>query len=746
MRQIRSGGGWRAIVYTLNKARQNGPIRFWRAMRSKNACKTCAFGMGGQAGGMRNEAGRFPEVCKKSLQAMASDMQGRIEPRFFETYSLDQLAAFSPRELEHVGRLAFPLMAGPGDTHYRPVSWEEALGVCAAALQATTPEEAFVYSSGRSSNEAGFLLQLLARAFGTNHVSNCSYYCHQASGAGLKAALGTGTSTVALEDLEHCDLLFLIGGNPASNHPRLMSELMRLRRRGGHVVVVNPMREVGLERFNVPSSARSLLFGSEIASHYVQPTIGGDIALLAGLAKRLFETDCIDRPFVEAHTEGLAAFEALVRGTTWEQIESQSGVGRVEIEAVADLYARSERAIFSWSMGITHHEHGVENVRWIVNLTMLLGMVGKPGAGLMPIRGHSNVQGLGSIGVTPQLRATAAQRLGELGLKAPAFEGYDTLATIEAAARGQMRFGLCLGGNLYGANPDATFAAGALGQLETLVHLSTTLNTGHARARAKTTVLLPVRARDEEEQSTTQESMFNYVRLSDGGPPRHEGTRSEVAVLAELGRRVLGRGVVSGLDWEALADHDAIRRLIAKLVPYFEPIADIGSTKREFHIPGRVLHEPRFPTGSGRAQFAASPLPQLQALGDHQLRLMTVRSEGQFNTVVYEEVDLYRGQDRRDVILLHPADLERLGLVPDQPVEVRSACGTMRALARPFPIAKGCAAMYFPEANVLIPRAADPLSRTPAFKSVVVEVRASAAYERSESAEFETSERRLKPC
>ncbi|MCB8933779.1 MAG: FdhF/YdeP family oxidoreductase [Chthonomonadaceae bacterium] len=721
MRQPRHGGGWRAIAYTLSKARENGPIRFWRAMRTKNACKTCAFGMGGQAGGMRNEAGRFPEVCKKSLQAMASDMQGRIEPRFFETYRLDQLATFSPRELELAGRLAFPIVAGPGDTHFRPVSWDDALDVCADALRASPPERTFVYSSGRSSNEAGFLLQLLARALGTNHVSNCSYYCHQASGAGLKASIGTGTSTVALEDLERCDLLFLIGGNPASNHPRLMSELMRLRRRGGHVVVVNPLREVGLERFNVPSSATSLLFGSEIASLYVQPTIGGDIALLLGIAKRLLESGAVDRAFVDNHTEGWEAFRQRVEDTSWEAVERDSGVSRTEIDAVADLYGASKSTVFSWSMGITHHLHGVENVRWIANLALMRGMVGKPGAGLMPIRGHSNVQGLGSIGVTPQIRAQAAERLGELGLTVPSFEGYDTLATMEAASRREMQVGVCLGGNLFGANPDASFASEALGRVDTLVHLSTTLNTGHVRGRGQTTVILPVRARDEEEQSTTQESMFNYVRLSDGGPARLEGPRGEVQVLAEMGRRAFA-GAAAVLDWAELADHNAIRRLIARLVPEFEPVADIGTTKREFHIPGRVLHEPTFRTGSGRARFTDSPVPEATPLGERQLRLMTVRTEGQFNTVVYEETDLYRGQDRRDVILIHPEDLARLGLKPDQTVEVRSEAGTLRAVARPFPIARGCAAMYFPEANVLVPRRADPVSRTPAYKSVVVEV------------------------
>jgi molybdopterin-dependent oxidoreductase alpha subunit len=758
MKPLTSGGGFRAIKYTLSTARRVGFRRLWRAMRSKNACKTCALGMGGQLGGMTNEAGHFPEFCKKSLQAMASDMQGRIEDRFFAEYSLDQLRNFSPREMEMMGRLTKPLYAGPDDTHYRPIQWDEALGKIAAKLRATSPEQAFFYSSGRSSNEAGFLLQLFARCYGTNHVNNCSYYCHQASGVALSESLGTATATVALEDLDHADLFFLIGGNPASNHPRLMSTLMRLRRRGGQVIIINPAKELGLVNFRVPSDVRSLLFGSSIASLYVQPQIGGDIALLSGVAKALLTPSpgtpgegwgegLLDRAFISSSTENYALFLSHIQSLSWPDIEQSAGVDRSTIQQIADLYVKSKNTIFGWTMGITHHQHGVENVQAIVNLALLRGMVGKPHAGLLPIRGHSNVQGLGSMGVTPGIKKAVLERLETLGVKAPAFPGYDTMACIEAMSRGEMKFGLCLGGNLYGANPDASFSATALSKLDMLVYMSTTLNTGHAAGRGRETLILPVLPRDEEIQSTTQESMFNYVRLSDGGAPRHPGPLSEVSILADIACQTLPPG--GPIDWKQTHGHDDIRKLIAKLIPGYEPIEDIGSSRQEFHIPGRVIHAPRFNTPSGKAAFKALPLPALAPLGERQLRLMTVRSEGQFNTVVYEEEDIYRGQERRDVILMNAADIAKMRFTINQPITVRAEAGAMQnILVRSFDVKEGCAMMYCPEANVLVSRAVDPRSKTPAFKSVVVtlEPAASAAPAHFTPVTIKTPRAPMKAC
>jgi molybdopterin-dependent oxidoreductase alpha subunit len=724
MKKVNSGGGWPAIFYTLSKARQVGGLwKLWKAMRSKNACKTCALGMGGQKGGMVNEVGGFPEVCKKSLQAMAADMQGGIKPEFWSTYSLAQLRKFSPRELESCGRLIQPLLLRAGEDYYQPITWDEAFSKIIGKLRATSADETFWYFSGRSSNEAGFLLQLFARLYGTNNVNNCSYYCHQASGVGLQTSIGSGTATLVLEDVEHADLVFIIGGNPASNHPRLMTTLMHIRNRGGKVVVINTIRETGLVNFRVPSSPKSLLFGTKIATTYIQPHIGGDLALLTGIAKRIDEMGAQDDKFLAEHCNDSQAWLASLRAASWDDIIAKSGVSRAEIDDLAEQYAAAKNVVFSWTMGITHHAHGVQNVQAIVNLALMRGMVGRPQAGLMPIRGHSNVQGIGSMGVTPKLKDEIFQQLeANFGVKLPTTKGLDTLACMEESYAGRLKVGFCLGGNLYGSNPDAAYAEASLAQLETLVYLNTTLNTGHAYGLAKETIILPVLARDEEPQPTTQESMFNYVRLSDGGPRRHEGPLSEVEVIATIAHGVLENG--TPIDWQSMQNTGRIREAIAQVVPGFGKIAEIDKNKQEFQIEGRTFHQARFPTPSGRANLHAHELPELQGSGAGELRLMTLRSEGQFNTVVYEDYDLYRGIDRRDVILLHPDDIARLKLSDGQRVTVRSETGEMRGImVTAFDkIRAGNAAMYYPEANILVPRTADSQSKTPAFKCIPITI------------------------
>ena len=613
-----------------------------------------------------------------------------------------------------------------GQDYYRPISWNEALERFIGKLKQVSADETFWYFSGRSSNEAGFLLQMFARLYGTNNVNNCSYYCHQASGVGLASAVGSGTATIGLADLDGADLVFVIGGNPASNHPRLMRTLMQVRRRGGEVIVINPVIETGMVNFRVPSDVRSLLFGSPIASLYVQPHIGGDLALLTGIAKRIDEMQAGDVEFLQNHCEGWEAFSLHLRSLDWEDICRKSGVARDEIDKIASRYAKAKRVVFSWTMGITHHLHGVNNVQAIANLAMMRGMLGRPHCGLLPIRGHSNVQGIGSVGVTPKLKDAIFDRLQNyFHVELPTQPGLDTMGCMDSADAGRMKLGVCLGGNLYGSNPDSAYAAQSLGKLELLVYLNTTLNTGHAHGLAAETIILPVLARDEEPQPTTQESMFNYVRLSDGGPARHEGPRSEVEVIAEIAGQVLGDS--SPVPWAEMQSTGRIREAIAQIVPGFEEIAVIGATKAEFQIGGRVFHEPKFPTPSGRAKMHISELPELPG-GDGQLRLMTVRSEGQFNTVVYEEYDLYRNQDRRDIILIHPDDVQRLGLKADQRVTVRSEVGSLAGiLVRPFEeIKAGNVLMYYPEANVLVPRSLDPLSKTPAFKGILVALEPSA--------------------
>ncbi len=722
--KVKSGGGLRAIHYTFKKGREaGGLLKLFRAMRSRNACKTCALGMGGQKGGMVNEKGTFPEVCKKSLQAMVADMQPAITPDFWLQHPIEELKTFSPRKLENLGRLSRPVRYRRGEKYFQPVTWKEAIDNITQKMNSIEANRSFFYFSGRSSNEAGFLLQLMARLYGTNNVNNCSYYCHQASGVGLQSSIGTGTATIVLDDLEKSDCVFLIGGNPASNHPRLMTSLMHVRRRGGKVIVINPVRETGLENFRIPSDPWSLLFGTRIATHYLQPHIGGDLALLWGLAKSLKSQDRIDRGYLSQYCQGDSTWYDALDSLRWDEIESKSGIGKEQIDLIAKIYGQSERSVFAWTMGITHHSHGVQNVQAIANLALSRGMVGKVGSGLMPIRGHSNVQGIGSVGVTPTLKKAIFDALEKnYSLKLPNTPGLDTLACMESAAQSQMSLGIFLGGNLYGSNPDSHFADESLSKLDMSVMLNTTLNTGHVHGLAKETYILPVLAREEEPAATTQESMFNFVRLSDGGPKRLMGPRSELEIIAEIGSRLSETS--SKIDWKSMREPERVRHWIGSVVPGYEQIKNIGQSRSEFQIEGRTVHSPVFATENGRAQLHIHTLPPLLANNEHEFRLMTVRSEGQFNTVVYEEEDLYRNQDGRDVILIHPDDLSLLSLKHNQRVVVNSKTGTMENIrVRSYEkIRQGNALMYYPEANVLVSRDSDPASRTPAFKGVVVTI------------------------
>ena len=704
--------------YVLARGRDVGTLALYRRLRSRNACKTCALGMGGQEGGMVNEVGHFPEVCKKSVQAQAADMGRVITDHDLATLSLSDLAHHSSAQMEAMGRLTFPIAAGPRDTHFHRLTWEEALGIASDAVARTTPARTFWYSSGRSSNEAGFLLQLIARAFGTNNVNNCSYYCHQASGVALTSIYGSGTASVSLDDLEHTDLVVLAGANPASNHPRLITQLIKLRRRGGKVIVINPLSELGLRRFRLPSDARSFFAGSDVSDLYLQPHIGGDIPLSIALLKGVMDRNAIDETFIGEATENWESVRAHVESTSWDTLVASSGVPREQIDAAVDMIAAAPSAIFMWAMGLTHHAYGTDNVRALANIALARGFLGRPGSGLMPIRGHSNVQGIGSVGVSPAMKSAFADAMADIyGIDTALPPGLDTFASMTAAHDGEIDVAVMLGGNLWASNPDSPWATEALARIGTVVSLTTKLNQGHVRGRGETTVILPVLARDEEQQATTQESMFNYVRLSDGGDPAVSGEmRSEVAVLADLAHRILP---ADRFEWHDITSHDALRRSIARTVPGYAEAADMTTTKREFQIAGRVFHEPRFTTPSGKAMFHRTEIPP-RDLELGQYLLMTVRSEGQFNSVVYDEEDLYRGNLRRDVVMLCAEDAAHLGVVEGDPLEVRSSTGVMRVHAAIVDIRAGNIAMYYPEANVLVDRAQDPESRTPAFKSVPV--------------------------
>ncbi|MCO4794735.1 MAG: FdhF/YdeP family oxidoreductase [Bacteriovoracaceae bacterium] len=718
MKKVNSVGGFHSIIYALKMFFSLGFFKLLKGMLRKNTCKTCALGMGGQKGGMTNELGHFPELCKKTLQAMKSDMKGPIKEEFFKKISINKLGKLSSRELDSLGRIPFPLYAKDTDTHFSKITYEEAFEKVSIKMKETDPKRSFFYFSGRSSNEAGFLLQILARVFGTNHVNNCSYYCHQASGVGLSQTIGSGTATLSLEDVENTDLFFLIGGNPSSNHPRLLTTLMNIKSKGAKVVVVNPVKEPGLVKFKVPSNIKSLLFGTEIADEYIQPHIGGDMALINGMMKYLIENQLINREFIENYTEEFQKLEKYLQDLEWSEIEKDSGIKKDEVCRIAELYSKSENTVFSWTMGMTHHKNGVGNIKSIVNLALCRGMIGKKNAGLLPLRGHSNVQGMGTMGVTPKLKEVVFKNLTKLGFKLPQMEGYDTMACMEASHRGEVDFAWCLGGNLYGSNPDLLYASRAMAKIPTLLYMNTNLNQGHIFARGKETIILPVLARDEEQQKTTQESMFNFVRLSDGGPKRIKALKSETEIIARIGEQIFTEGPI---DWKEMNSHQNIRSLISKTIPGMEKLETIEKTKEEFTIPNRLINTPKFYTDNEKAKFSVC-IP-FERKDKETLTMMSVRSEGQYNTVVYEEEDSFRGIERRDVILMNSADMKRLNLSQDQKVTVKSQTSRMaNILVKEFDVKEGNSVMYFPECNVLISRDLDPHSKTPAYKSTEVTI------------------------
>ncbi|MEY4352586.1 MAG: hypothetical protein RLZZ609_827 [Cyanobacteriota bacterium] len=734
-----AGGGWPLIDgWARATLSPTGP-RLWQTLTHKSACLSCAWGTGGQNGGFRDELGEPLQRCLKSVEAIGAELQAAVPAEVFAGRTLTELQTLTSAECDRLGRLDRPLIRREGREHYEPICWEEVHALTAAAFRSPPPERVASYSSGRSSNEAAYLLQLLLRALGSNNLADCSDLCHAPSTVGLSRVFGSGTSMVNLESLQQADGVVLVGSNAPANHPRLMNELIRLRERGGTVIVINPVLEAGLLKFGSPAfPIRSMLGGgSEIASLFLQPIPGSDVAVFMGLQKALLDRDAIAWEFVKAHADGWQALIAQIESTSWESITACCGLSREELEHTASRLAACKAVVFAWAMGITHHANGTSNVQAIANTAVLTGNVGRPGAGTMPIRGHSNVQGFGSMGVTVRLREPMQRALEELlGKPLSRVQGYDTRALIEAAEAGTVDTLLCLGGNLYGANPDSGQASRALGKIDTLIYLATKPNTGHFHGLAsRQTLLLPVFNRFETPHRTTVESGNNWVRLNEPGSTHLRSGQliSEVEFLAELAHRLHGD---SPIDWRRLQDPVYVRELIARTVPGYEGIADIDNSHKEFEVGGRVFHEPRFATPNGRAQLAVTPLPELRLpdathFGGLEpgerglvLSLITARSYGQHNTVVYKTDDSYRGMPHRQTILMNPADIANGGLAAHQRVKVQGEAGALEGIeVIPGSIRRGAALMFYPEANVLMRPVIDAESGTPAFKRVPVLVR-----------------------
>jgi len=709
------GGGWNAVKYSIQMSmKSGGPHKLMAALRRNNVCKACALGMKG----MKNELGDGFQVCKKAMQAIVQDLRPVIDPEFFNTTSIEEMRKMGSKTLESLGRLGHPLIREEGDTHFQLIEWSDVYSILQDRFRELDPARTFYYASGRSSNEAAFLLQLMARQHGSNHVNNCSYYCHQASGVGLGKTFGSGTATVMLEDVAKSDLLVLIGANPSSNHPRFMTQLMALRKRKGKVIVMNPLKEIGLQRFAIPSEVKSLFFTSEIASHYYQPHCGGDMAFIKAVIVKLWKEGTIDKERMKTYTTNYEEWKDDIESSDYKKILEFSGLGEEELDEFCEILQNSERIIFSWAMGVTHQKHGVETVQMIAALSLMLGMVGKQGAGLLPLRGHSNVQGVGTVGVVPKLKPAMVEAIVKnIGISVPDHKGYDTYSGMIAAMDGDIDAAFYLGGNLLSSNPDTEWAKQALSKIPFTVQLSTTLNMGHLDGQGKTSLILPVRTRDEEFQFTTQESMFNFVRYSEGGAnPPIEGLPSEIEIISKMAEGIYGTDVI---NWKKMGDTGEIRELIARTVPGLGKINKV--TEEEFTIPNRIYHDYKYSTPSKKAQLEVLDPPDARP-AEGRFNLTTFRSEGQFNSIIYEEEDLYRGTTHRDVAFINPDDIEEMGLETGQWVKIRSSAGSVDVEVVPYNIKRGNIGMYYPEGNVIVPRIQDPKSLTPVFKRIDVKV------------------------
>jgi molybdopterin-dependent oxidoreductase alpha subunit len=729
------GGGLPVIEFWAEQTLSPKGPKLWKTLLHKSACLSCSWGTGGQKGGFTNEAGEKLQRCMKSVEAITAELQPPVSTHFFDTNPIARLRQLSSLEADRLGRLSFPAILRAGSSHYERIGWDEVYKIATAAFQ-KDPERVASYSSGRGCNEAAFILQLMMRTLGSNNLADCSDLCHAPSTTALDAMFGTKTSIVSLESLKEADCVVLAGANSPSNHPRLMNELIKLRDKGGKVIVINPMMEIGLVKFGSPAfPVKSLIPGSKIADLYLQPIPGSDVALFIGIQKALLEQGRVDRDFLGAHTEGWEAILEQAQNTTWEAITTTCGVSQAEISTAATIIGAAKGVVFGWAMGLTQHTNGVDNVYSIANTALVSGHIGRMGAGVMPVRGHSNVQGFGSMGVTVKLKEEIKQALERLlGRPLMLPKGYHTRDLIEAAEAGKVDTLICVGGNLYGANPDSAQAARALGNIDTIIYLATKPNLGHFHGLAKTnTIIIPVLNRFEHPYKTTVESGNNFVRLNDEGETHLNSADlvAEVEFLTKLAHNVLGEEPIA---WQKLADPRYVRQLIATTIPGYEKIGTIDDTLEEFTISGRIVTAPHFKTPSGKAKMFATPLPTLtlptpEDFGIDRperglvLALMTGRSYSQHNTVVYKIGDKYRGMPHRNCILMNRIDAEKIGVAAHDRVTVQGDAGKLDEVEVIYgSVREGAALMFYPEVNVIFKARTETRSGTPAYKRVPVVV------------------------
>jgi molybdopterin-dependent oxidoreductase alpha subunit len=687
------------------------------------------------------------DICENGVKHVTWELaREQVDREFFAAHTVSELAEWSDHDLEAVGRLSEPMSYDAASDTYEPISWHDAFALVGNTLRGLdSPHEACFYTSGRLSNEATFLYQLWVREFGTNNLPDCSNMCHEASGRALTAAIGSGKGTVDLHDWEQADAIWLMAENAATNAPRMLTWLAEADRRGAQLVHINPLIEAASRRTIVPHEFVDMatFHATETGTMNVQVRIGGDLALLRGVAKAVFEAaerdrEVLDREFLEHHTHGFDDYRALVESTAWADLVRDAGIDESAIRELAASYLASERVIIAWCLGLTQHEHGVDTVREIVNLLLLRGNIGREGAGPCPVRGHSNVQGNRTCGINHRPEGAFLDRLAEVcEIEPPREHGLGTVATIEAMRRGEVKAFLALGGNFALATPDLPYTYEALRKCELTVQVSTKLNRSHI-VHGRRALILPCLGRTEKdhqasgEQGVTVEDSMSMVHISHGmKEPGSPHLRSENAILAGIAQATLPD---SKTPWQDYADdYDRIRDTMAKVLPGFE---DFNARARHPH--GFRIAQPArdrvFQTPSGRAEFSLAALPDDVDPGDGRLTLTTVRSHDQFNTSIYSNDDRYRGlKGIRTVVFMNEDDMRDRGLDEFDLVDVTSFSkdGTQRTVygyrAVRYEIAPGCAAGYMPELNVLCGIAdLSTQSEQPVTKHLVVEVTPSA--------------------
>ncbi|OAE61755.1 CbbBc protein [Achromobacter insolitus] len=739
-------GGWGALKATAQAVRQQmevmeAPVVLLRTNQPAGFdCPGCAW--------PDKEHRSTFQFCENGAKAVTWEATSkRVTPEFFAERTVSSLLELSDYELEDFGRLTHPMAYDAATDKFVPVSWNaafERIGQTLRGLDA--PDRAEFYTSGRASNEAAYLFQLFAREFGTNNFPDCSNMCHEATSVGLPQSIGIGKGTVSLEDFDHAELILSIGHNPGTNHPRMMGTLHELARRKVPIIVFNPLRERALERFADPQSIVEMatFSSTDIASTYHQVRAGGDAAALKGIMKALLALEAqrgnvLDRGFIAEHTLGFDALAADLEATSWTDIETESGLQRADLEHVAEAYAKSNATIVTYGMGITQHNTGTANVKLIADLLLLRGNFGKPGAGICPLRGHSNVQGNRSVGITEKPSAEFLGKLEEVfGFKPPHGHGHDAVQAMHAMVDGTAKALICLGGNFAVALPDPELCFAAMKELTLSVHLGTKLNRSHLLV-GRETFLLPVLGRTELDvqaegpQSVTVEDSMSMVHASAGKlKPASTELRSEPAIVAAMAKATLPH---SKVDWLGLVEnYDRIRSLIERTIPGFEDYNARIRVPGGFRMPLPPT-ERKWNTPTGKAMFSVFPgvRERYEPWPDEVLRLVTIRSHDQYNTTIYGLDDRYRGVfGRRDVLFMNREDLAAQGLEHGDLVDIEtvSSVRTLRLTgitAIEYSIARGSVAAYYPEANVLVPLDyIDQECGTPSYKSIPVRIRKAA--------------------